>query len=228
MADDRPVESLEEAVARLSAEVADLRKNTGVWMNRRPTGTIEPTLRGSAQADTLFMQGQTVSRTTYAVLWAWVQAQGLVTASLFTNGDGTTTFGLPDFRDRVPYGVSAAVALGTAIGANNTTLAIANLPAHGHSVGVTIDGVGDHDHFIAFGGGHGGHVSSSNADHPTGAGYMHGHPPNWGLGGGDHNHNMNWNGAHSHGANVSQSNVGSGTAFDNRQAGLAINWAIWT
>jgi hypothetical protein len=67
---------------------------TGYWLNA-PTGT-------------LLLQGQEVSRTTYADLWAHVQAQAVVVTdaewaagekSQFSSGNGTTTFRLPDLRD---------------------------------------------------------------------------------------------------------------------------------
>jgi microcystin-dependent protein len=47
-------------------------------------------------------------------------------------GDGTTTFGLPDLRGRVPIHFSPSVALGTKSGAEAVTLTTANIPAHTH------------------------------------------------------------------------------------------------
>lgn len=57
-------------------------------------------------------------------------------------GDGRTTFGLPDLRGRVPYGVGAGpglsnVTTGYISGNETATLNSANLAAHSHSVNVT-------------------------------------------------------------------------------------------
>lgn len=57
-------------------------------------------------------------------------------------GDGRTSFGLPDLRSRVPYGVGAGpglspVATGYTTGDETATLSSANLAPHSHSVNVT-------------------------------------------------------------------------------------------
>jgi len=57
----------------------------------------------------------------------------------FFGGNGTTTFGLPDFRGRVPIhpgqglGLSSYV-IGQVGGTENVTLTINNLPSHSHQV----------------------------------------------------------------------------------------------
>ncbi len=57
---------------------------------RRPTGDIEPSLMPVAKPNTLICQGQALSRTTYAALWAWAQLNGL-------SGPSTTL--TTDFED---------------------------------------------------------------------------------------------------------------------------------
>ena len=74
--------------------------------------------------------GTAVSRTTYASLFA-------VVGTSFGVGDGSTTFNLPDMRSRSPIGVGTgsgltARTLGTTYGAENFTLAEANLASHSH------------------------------------------------------------------------------------------------
>lgn len=49
-------------------------------------------------------------------------------------GNGTTTFGLPDLRGRVPAHPSPATPSGTVAGAEKVTLTSATLPAHNHLV----------------------------------------------------------------------------------------------
>ena len=56
-------------------------------------------------------------------------------------GNGASTFALPDLRGRVPVHFSAANPLGSIIGAESTTLTIANLPPHTHTApGGTVTG----------------------------------------------------------------------------------------
>lgn len=71
-----------------------------------PSGSIFPFGGASApNAAWLLCDGSNVSRTTYARLFA-------VIGTAYGTGDGSSTFGLPDLRDRVPLGK----------GANNSTL----------------------------------------------------------------------------------------------------------
>ena len=92
--------------------------------------------------------------------WAYCQGQILSISSntaLFSllgttyGGNGTTTFGLPDLRGRVPVGTGqgpglANVSLGEVAGTTSVTLTINNLPAHNHLVNVpTSDGNGTSD-----------------------------------------------------------------------------------
>lgn len=65
-----------------------------------PTGSVMATARSTAPTGYLLCQGQAISRTTYAVLFAAI-------GTTHGNGDGTTTFNLPDLRGRVPVGVDA-------------------------------------------------------------------------------------------------------------------------
>lgn len=60
-------------------------------------------------------------------------------------GDGSTTFGLPDLRGRVPMGVGSAPgfppsALGALTGTPTTTLTVANMPSHDHLATLIAEG----------------------------------------------------------------------------------------
>ena len=88
--------------------------------------------------------------------WAFCQGQILSIAqntALFSllgttyGGNGQTTFGLPDFRGRVPVGTGQgpglpSINLGEASGSHMTTLVITNMPAHNHTATVNV-GVSD-------------------------------------------------------------------------------------
>lgn len=136
MADDRPVEDPTQQVARLSRELDDLKSTVLARLTRRPTGDVEMTIRETPKVGTLFLQGQTnLLRTDYPNLWAWAQDQGLVQTGLFTTGNGTTTFGLPNFAGRVPVGSGTlsgnTYVPGTLVGSASISLTQAQMPNHG-------------------------------------------------------------------------------------------------
>jgi len=58
-------------------------------------------------------------------------------------GDGTTTFGLPDLRGRVPVHVTNSYPLGEAGGLEGVPLVPDNLPAHSHAVTASTVGGSD-------------------------------------------------------------------------------------
>lgn len=82
----------------------------------------------------LYCDGQAVSRTQYARLFA-------VITTTYGNGDGSTTFNLPDLRGRSPLGVNTDP-FGTGLsnrniaakdGAETHTLTVAEIPSHAHT-----------------------------------------------------------------------------------------------
>jgi microcystin-dependent protein len=93
-----------------------------------PVGVIQMWILSSTPAKWLRLNGQAVSRITYATLFA-------LYGVTFGAGDGTTTFNLPDMRDLSPYGVGTLIAVaGQVTGTVNETLTTAQLPAHNHDV----------------------------------------------------------------------------------------------
>jgi microcystin-dependent protein len=235
MPDDRPVEEPVDAIAALRAEFEDFKTTMAARMLRRPTGDIEMTFRASPKADTLFLQGQRISRVTYSALWQWVQDNGL-NPSVFGNGDGSTTFDLPNFQGRVPRGATTTDIVGEVVGTDTLILTVSNMPQHTHTVGK----VNDHKHLRPDNlgetnstGSHWGHTSTGNVEYPyrtssaTGGGGTHGHPTSWGGWQEDHFHTVDpgdWAGGHDH----TLTNTGNGTAFDNRPASIGVNYMIWT
>lgn len=70
--------------------------------------------------------GDEVSRSTYAALFAEI-------GTSYGVGDGSTTFNLPDFRDRVPVAKGTSFAsVGASGGEINHTLTAAEMPTHSH------------------------------------------------------------------------------------------------
>ncbi len=52
-------------------------------------------------------------------------------------GNGVTTFGLPDYRGRVPVHPSPNIALGQKSGSETSPITVMNMPAHTHPIAVT-------------------------------------------------------------------------------------------
>lgn len=71
-----------------------------------PAGSLLMWPTGSAPSGYLLCNGNAVSRSTYAALFA-------VIGTTFGPGDGSTTFNLPDYRNRMPVGAGAAYAVGS-------------------------------------------------------------------------------------------------------------------
>lgn len=92
-----------------------------------PAGIIIPFAGTVAPQGCLFCDGSAVSRTTYAALFA-------VIGTTYGEGDGETTFNIPDLSGRVVIGVSNSHALGTTGGSETVTLTADQLPAHVHEV----------------------------------------------------------------------------------------------
>lgn len=110
-----------------------------------PTGMLAPFAGSSAPSGWLLCSGQTVSRTTFAALFA-------VVGTTYGAGDGSTTFAVPDMRGRTVFGLdnmggtdagrlSLANTLGLAAGAQTKnattdayTLTAADIPAHTHTM----------------------------------------------------------------------------------------------
>lgn len=99
-----------------------------------PTGVIFPYVNATAPAGWDTCDGRAISRTTYSALFA-------VIGTTYGAGDGSTTFNLPNFTDRVPVGKSGTKSIGGMGGAatatptiNNTTLSTTQIPGHTHTV----------------------------------------------------------------------------------------------
>lgn len=96
-----------------------------------PSATLLPYLGNFNTVPTGFLlcAGAAVSRTTYATLFSLIGTR-------YGAGNGTTTFNLPDLRDKTIYG-SFAGNLDSVVpimGSNSKSIAIANMPNHDHLV----------------------------------------------------------------------------------------------
>lgn len=98
-------------------------------------------------------RGQALLRADYPDLWAFAQTQIAGGSTLYTNGNGTTTFTVPDTTGRVPAGVDPTQSrltptyftdsdiLGSTGGGDSKDIAVGNLPPYtpsGTVTGVTV------------------------------------------------------------------------------------------
>lgn len=161
-----------------------------------PTGSMIITAAAGASSGYLLCDGLAVSRTTYADLFA---AIGVV----YGDGDGATTFNLPDMRDHSPAGSSASNVLGASEGSD--TWDANQLPRHTHTMGA--------------GGAHQHQLQSSSFQNTSGNDRVV-----------DSEHDSSdlvatqLDGAHQHIIN----NTGDSATADNRQKTLYLNYIIKT
>lgn len=85
-------------------------------------GEIKMWGTGTAPTGYLLCDGSAVSRTTYSALFA-------VYGTSFGSGDGSTTFNLPDFRDRMPIGAGTTYSANSQGGSKDAIVV-----SHTHSV----------------------------------------------------------------------------------------------
>ena len=96
-------------------------------------GKIDMYAGSNAPNGWLLCHGQAVSRTEYSDLFA-------VIGTVYGAGDGSTTFNVPDLRDRVPIGAGNTYSLNSSGGSTththatvNHTLTVNQMPSHNHS-----------------------------------------------------------------------------------------------
>ena len=161
-------ESLSDDPADIKARLAELQilVNALTGVEEFDPSTIATTPIGSStiffgvvdpSPKWLICNGRALSRVTYAALW---EALGYP-----NTGDGATTFNLPNMEGRFPLGSSTAYPFGGIGGSSDTTLSIANLPAHGHDMshGHNISDPGHtHGIFVNRNDGTGNYVADSN------------------------------------------------------------------
>lgn len=141
---DDPTSRQQRAVTR---RVSNLERNVDSLASALTVqwniGDLRQTTRTLAAAGWLICQGQAVSRTTYSALFS-------VIGTTYGAGNGTTTFNVPDFRDRVAIGAGSTYVLGATGGAatvdssHQHTAGTLTVPNHSHAAGTLT--VPNHQH----------------------------------------------------------------------------------
>lgn len=120
-------------------------------VNSVVTGTIQMWPTTSAPSGYLLCAGSAVSRTTYAALFA-------VIGTTFGTGDGSTTFNLPNYADRMPIGSGTIAASIGVTGGSKDAIVVSHThsitdPGHFHSYGgVQSQGLENGNSILATGG----------------------------------------------------------------------------
>jgi microcystin-dependent protein len=100
-----------------------------VLANGAPTGGLIMWSTGTAPSGWLLCNGAAVNRTTYAALFA-------VISTTFGSGDGSTTFNLPNYTNRMPYGTTVGATGGSAdavvVSHTHTATSAVDDPGHTH------------------------------------------------------------------------------------------------
>jgi microcystin-dependent protein len=180
----------------------------GVWrsavmVGAAPCGSIMAYAGNLIPAGWLDSDGSTVSRVTYSSLFA---ALGGI-ASPWGQGNGTTTFELPDLRGRVLTGLNSSGtfnAMGALGGAETMSLSEAHLASHTHSFSGTTNTTGNHNHAPPVAITNGGNAGNYRSLFATNS-------PFWSMA--DNNNATNYGGNHSHTVSGTTGGTGSGSAF---------------
>lgn len=100
------------------------------------TGEIKMWALGTAPSGYLLCDGSAVSRSTYSSLFA-------IYGTTFGSGDGSTTFNLPNFKDRMPIGAGNLYSVNQIGGSadaivvshTHSATSVVTDPGHQHSIG---------------------------------------------------------------------------------------------
>ena len=122
------------ATAAVGTSTTQLATTAFAVLAGTPTASLLMWPTATPPAGFLMCNGQTVSRVTYAALFAIV---GVV----FGTGDGSTTFTLPDYRNRTAIGAGGLYSANSLGGSKDAILV-----SHLHSVNIDTTTNGEHQH----------------------------------------------------------------------------------
>jgi microcystin-dependent protein len=198
-----------------------------------PVGGLMPYAGASAPNGYLLCDGSAISRVTYKSLFD-------VIGGTYGTGDGSTTFNLPDLRQRFPLG-KAASGTGNTLGATGGEIDHTHaIGAHSHSVSINTSSDGSHNHSASTGGAgghsHGG-VTGTNTPTAGGDANHDGVITNFSA---SHSHSISAEGDHSHSVSVNSDgshnhsvsgNTGTASATDSGAENppyQVVNYIIFT
>jgi microcystin-dependent protein len=172
------------------------------WNPVPPPGVITAFAGSTAPTGYLLCNGATVSRATYASLFA-------IIGTTYGSGDGSTTFAVPDLRSKMIVGVGQGSGLtnrtlASSGGIETKTLAISEMPSHNHSINDP---------------GHAHSQTTVNDDFNNSGG----NPPGFSADGAG---SRTWTNINTSTTGITINSTGSGTAFNIMNPFLALNYII--
>jgi microcystin-dependent protein len=102
-----------------------------------PVGSVSIYSGSTSPSGWLLCDGSAISRSTYSRLFA-------IVGTTYGTGNGTTTFNLPNFQERLPLGKGGSTNLGNTGGSNTVTLSVDQLPSHTHTGTTAVNGSHTH------------------------------------------------------------------------------------
>ena len=208
----------------LATQYNNLRTDVAEVLNRSvPIGTVVMWAGNSTNlpSDWLVCDGSAINRQTYSELYT-------IQRNVFGAGDGSTTFNIPDMRDRFVVGAGSSYSPNSTGGENAHKLTVNEIPSHNHSQnthshsassgnagnhshtgGTSTNGGHTHNVYYSYSGGSGSYRRLGHATANSGS-------DNSALYNGDHSHSFTTDGAGNHNHSVS---VGNATATNNATGG---------
>lgn len=201
------------AIVDSSGNVTKKIRKDNLFMGLLPPGVVAPYAKSTAPTGWLLADGSAVSRATYAALYAAI-------GDTYGDGDGSTTFELPNLKGKVVVGRdsgdSSFDSIGETGGEKNHTLTTNEMPTHSHnqnSHSHTTDAGGAHNHTIGTLGTSGSYGIKDGPASSSGTGSTSSH------------------GGHTHGVNATTAtnqNTGGGAAHNNMPPYIILAYIIKT
>ncbi|WP_288910815.1 phage tail protein [uncultured Thomasclavelia sp.] len=125
-----------DSVADLQNQINEIIENgtgggTSIIKDTFPIGAITPFAGSTVPTHWLLCNGQAISRADYSDLFAAI-------GTTYGEGDGSTTFNVPDLRGRVAVGIDTTDTnlnvLGKTYGEKEHTLTVEEIPEHAHAI----------------------------------------------------------------------------------------------
>lgn len=172
----------------------------------------------AAPSKWVIANGQTLLRASYPDLWTFAQAEIALGNTLFTNGNGTTTFTVADLTGRIPAGREAVATrlTSTYFGGNSTIL---GAPGGLESNTLTAGQLATHSHGVT----DPGHTHLETGS-PAGGASNNVFIPNNGTSGVPQ---TSVNSTTSNTTGITINNTGSGTPHNNVQPTIIVNYIIY-